>query len=266
MESEIEIGAPLTATWCSYTKDLLEELKLEEYWESNTALAEKEWKKLIRARIHEREEKQWLTIIASKPKLRTYRKVKQKLEQEPYLYVRDRKGIPELTKLRSGTNRLRIEKGRYDKLPVEKRLCRFCDADAVEDEKHFLLHCEEYEELRQKMWRGLEALFSYPVQMWPDEKKLGVLLGAEEYKKRSNYNEVIKCVVNYIKWAMAKRRIKDEKIEKSFKEIQVLEALRERMLRNRAYMRSSKRGKSGVGTTFWSQCALSAHPNSCKIT
>src|SRR5579872_1164169 len=60
-------------------------------------------------------------------------------------------------KLRSGTNRLRIEKGRYDKLPVEKRLCRFCEADAVEDEKHFLLHCEEYEGLRQKMWKGLEA-------------------------------------------------------------------------------------------------------------
>src|SRR5579872_4565051 len=74
-----------------------------------------------------------------------------------YLLVRDRKGIPELTKLRSGTNRLRIEKGRYDKLPVEKRLCRFCEADAVEDEKHFLLHCEEYEGLRQKMWKGLEA-------------------------------------------------------------------------------------------------------------
>src|SRR5579872_5375816 len=127
-----------------------------------------------------------------------------------YLLVRDRKGIPELTKLRSGTNRLRIEKGRYDKLPVEKRLCRFCEADAVEDEKHFLLHCEEYEGLRQKMWKGLEALFSYPVQMWPEEKKLGILLGADEYKKWGNSSEMIKCVANYIKRAMAKRRIIDE--------------------------------------------------------
>src|SRR5579872_2918450 len=204
MESEIQEDASLTATWCSYTKDLLEELKLGEYWESNRALGEKEWKKLIRARIHEREEKQWLLAIRSKPKLRTYIKVKHKLEQEPYLLVRDRKGIPELTKLRSGTNRLRIEKGRYDKLPVEKRLCRFCEADAVEDEKHFLLHCEEYEGLRQKMWKGLETLFSYPVQMWPEEKKLGILLGADESKKRGNYSEMIKCVVNEIKRAMAK--------------------------------------------------------------
>ena len=37
MESEIQNDNPLTATWCSYTKDLLEELKLGEYWESNRA-------------------------------------------------------------------------------------------------------------------------------------------------------------------------------------------------------------------------------------
>ena len=42
MESEIQEDASLTATWCSYTKDLLEELKLGEYWESNRALGEKE--------------------------------------------------------------------------------------------------------------------------------------------------------------------------------------------------------------------------------
>src|SRR6185295_5461532 len=120
------------------------------------------------------------------------------------------------------------------------RLCRFCDA--VEDEKHFLLHCEEYEGLRQKMWKGLDALFSYPVQLWPEEKKLGVLLGADEYKKLSNYSEVIKCGGNYIKCAMAKRRIKDESIEKAYKEIKVLEALRESRIRNTWYMRGSKRG------------------------
>ena len=123
MESE---GEARTDTWCRYTKQLLEQLNLTEYWESNKAEEEDKWKELVRKRIHEREEKQWLSDIKEKPKLRTYIKLKSKLEQEQYLFLRDRKGVPELTKLRSGTNRLRIEKGRWIKLKPEERTCVFC--------------------------------------------------------------------------------------------------------------------------------------------
>ena len=55
--------------------------------------------------------------------------------------VYHRAGIPELVKLRGGTNRLRIEQGRYEKEEVEKRICLFCDSKQVEDEKHFMLTC-----------------------------------------------------------------------------------------------------------------------------
>ena len=111
LEIELKNGGLQTATWCKYTKELMEELKLDEYWEANKALDEEQWKKLVKSRIHEREEKTWLGKINEKPKLRTYVKLKHKLEQEQYLLVRDRRGVPELTKLRSGTSRLRIEKG-----------------------------------------------------------------------------------------------------------------------------------------------------------
>ena len=120
------------------------------------------------------------------------------------MFVRDRKGIPELTKLRSGTNRLRIEKGRYEKLAVENRICRFCEADDVEDEKHFMLYCEPYEDLRQKLWTGLDTLFSYPVRTWSEEKKLKALLISDEVKMLPNYNEV--TCDHLLKRAMAKRR------------------------------------------------------------
>ena len=32
--------------------------------------------------------------------------------------------------------------------PVERRTCRFCDLVAIEDEKHFLLTCDLYNDIR----------------------------------------------------------------------------------------------------------------------
>jgi hypothetical protein len=51
-----------------------------------------------------------------------------------------------LTRLRSGTNFLRIEKGRYENEAVEDRVCYWCNE--VEDERHFLVECDLFNEVR----------------------------------------------------------------------------------------------------------------------
>ncbi len=43
--------------------------------------------------------------------------------------------------LRCGKAILRIETGRYERLPVEQRGCDVCDSNNVEDEMHFLISC-----------------------------------------------------------------------------------------------------------------------------
>ena len=53
--------------------------------------------------------------------------------------------------LRSGSNRLRIETGRW-KRPKEKeeeRLCLVCNKNKIENEVHFVAECEKYEDFRQ---------------------------------------------------------------------------------------------------------------------
>jgi len=62
----------MTKTWCKYTKELLQELELEETWHSEEVAEEKEWNELIREKIHEREQIQWRTACLLRPKLRTY--------------------------------------------------------------------------------------------------------------------------------------------------------------------------------------------------
>ena len=43
---------------------------------------------------------------------------------------------------------LAIEKGRHLGLPTDERVCNVCKSGEVEDEKHFLLKCEEYNNYR----------------------------------------------------------------------------------------------------------------------
>ena len=149
-----EMGRTTKKRWCTYTKSLLMELGLGEKW-MNQAVSENgsEWNKLIEERIQQREERRWRKRIKEKPKLRTYRLVKTKLTFEEYLKTDDVKGRRLLTRLRSGTNFLRIETGRREGLISEERKCWF-GCDATEDERHFLMECHMYEDLREDFRLG----------------------------------------------------------------------------------------------------------------
>ena len=207
----------LTKTWCYYTRKLLKKLNLEEEWITEQVKEDEEWNKLIRERIHEREQIKWRSKCLLKRKLRTYALLKKSLRTEPYLEVHHRGGLPELTKLRGGTNRLRIEQGRYRKEKVEERVCEFCDSRQVEDEKHFVLECTAYADLREEMWRGFEEITKTErTKFESDEQKLNALIGdkfqPEEDDNDKNsptarvYKEIVKIMMKYTTQAMNRRR------------------------------------------------------------
>jgi hypothetical protein len=56
-----------------------------------------------------------------------------------------------LTKIKVSAHSLAIEAGRYSrpKIPTSERFCKFCKI-VMEDEKHFILNCHQYETLRGK--------------------------------------------------------------------------------------------------------------------
>ena len=49
-----------------------------------------------------------------------------------------------VAKLRSGNHNLRIESGRHcvPKLPEYLRICQHCRSNQIENENHFLFHCD----------------------------------------------------------------------------------------------------------------------------
>ena len=84
-------------------------------------------------------------------KLRTYSSFKNCLKVEQYLFdIKDREIRKCFTRFRISAHQLEIEKGRYKGIDAEKRLCKFCNRNEVEDEVHFLLKCPLFDKERKQ--------------------------------------------------------------------------------------------------------------------
>ena len=89
-------------------------------------------------------------------KLRTYRNLKSDFELEKYLLTDvDRKAISTFVEIRISNSILFIEEGRFNKIPLENRLCPLCNA-GIEDEMHFILKCIKLDEERKFMLTKIE--------------------------------------------------------------------------------------------------------------
>ena len=94
-------------------------------------------------------------------KLRLYREYKHMFKAEMYvtlhvpLYIRRYFAM-----LRAGSMPLNIEMGRYSKppIPLQERICTLCSENCIEDEKHFLMQCTLYEDIREELFDTVNAI------------------------------------------------------------------------------------------------------------
>ena len=57
------------------------------------------------------------------------------------------------SRLRLMSHSLKVETGRWSRIPREARLCDRCDAQQVQDEEHMLITCSSTQHLRQRYER-----------------------------------------------------------------------------------------------------------------
>jgi hypothetical protein len=92
--------------------------------------------------------------LEGKIKLRYYKEViNPNLEDKKYLSVLTsvKKKI-NIAKIRTNSHELHSETGHWSipKTPWDERVCHLCDTKRVEDEKHFLLECPTYTQIRSQ--------------------------------------------------------------------------------------------------------------------
>ncbi len=93
----------------------------------------------------------WLLEASDKTKLRTFLEVYDAENPRAIiesLLPRNHRSL--ISKIKTGVLPLHIETGRWKDKPIENRLCMACNSGNLENEYHFLGHCEAYEEVREE--------------------------------------------------------------------------------------------------------------------
>ena len=99
----------------------------------------------------------WNQTLQHSQKLSFYYTFKKNYSLPAYLdLARKIPSKKSLVKLRISSHKLRIETGRYDKLPRDQRLCSLCNCNKIEDETHFLLDCPSYSSIRDRFFSKIE--------------------------------------------------------------------------------------------------------------
>lgn len=110
--------------------------------------------------------------------------------------------------LRSGTNSLRVETGRWKKEPLDKRVCDIClSKDQVEDEMHFLLDCSVYNVAREQMYDEIFRATGHKLDVrWMKDNRtwtMDVLLG---HGLKTFRQETLKAVMRFLTHASRIRK------------------------------------------------------------
>ncbi len=86
-----------------------------------------------------------------------------------------------LSKYRLSDHDLEIERGRHRQTWTEReqRICRHCDLQQIEDEKHFLMMCPKYLHVRETFLPRFEALIPSFTEL-SDSEIMPFLLGEDD--------------------------------------------------------------------------------------
>lgn len=154
--------------WASCIKSMLDNLGLSYIWlqqgEIDIPLS------LIKQRIFDHYYQTWYTDINNSNRLITYARYKHEFNCENYLdFIANNKYKVAFTRFRLSSHDLQIERGRYENIARNERICKCCNMSKIENEYHFLLVCPLYAELRRNFFK---PYFCH----WPNMNKFDNLM------------------------------------------------------------------------------------------
>jgi hypothetical protein len=165
-------------TWFTNLKKVLVKYGLEDLIE-NDSIPMTQYRH-IKNHVHNVMEEKLFTMINDTqrcPKLRTYCLFKFNFGHETYLSLQIPKYRVSLSRLRTSSHHLEIERGRYTapKTPAELRMCKQCNEQLVEDEQHFVTTCKRHALLRTDLYNVARSNISGFVSLSAHDKLIALL-------------------------------------------------------------------------------------------
>ena len=131
--------------------------------------------------------------------MRTYRTFKFSYETEAYVTaILPIKHRAAFAKFRCGVAPIRLETGRYERLALNQRICPICKT-GIEDEKHVILYCPRYEDIRKDLFAKAENVNDQFLRL-SDDNKLSFIFSNTEIVKcaaKSCFN-ILKSRTNWL--------------------------------------------------------------------
>ena len=152
-------------TWASEVKDILTRNNIPNLYNQDIFCVKNAISDL-RKSLLEKDQRNWQSLCQNLPKLRTFIKFKNFSNEPPHIYkpltFMQRK---QMSRFSLGVLKLRLETARYvwPKVPPEQRLCLLCNNGEVEDESHFLLACNRYDQARQILFEHIPDFDSFNI-------------------------------------------------------------------------------------------------------
>ena len=151
----------------------------------DTTLSTKLVMKIANEKLSELDNQEWQKDIFNDKaneingnKLRTYRLYKNNVSVGPYVRQNLTSSQRRLMAMfRAGSLPLALETGRYSRppVPVQNRLCQFCSLSEVETEKHFLMTCDLYSDLRFEIFYEASKHIANFQNISMDEKLIEIM-------------------------------------------------------------------------------------------
>ena len=128
--------------WCGNIRSILSFINLREYFDNRQQVNIESCRSLLLAKQRE----SWIATVSQKPKLRFYSLFKSTFTSEKYVEISlSSYERSVLAQIRLGILKIHVETGRFNNTKLEDRLCNICNQNVIEDEFHFLFHCNAYD-------------------------------------------------------------------------------------------------------------------------
>ena len=110
--------------------------------DNNDGLGGRFFSRLVVDFLTQKHQTSWRNSVMEMPKLRTYKNINETFSVQPYVRSNiSRQDRSLIARMRCGVFPIELELGRYRGIPADRRFCKKCDTNSVEDENHFLLTC-----------------------------------------------------------------------------------------------------------------------------
>ena len=168
---------------CSWSNDLYNVLKsvdMHQTFDVSSAVDIN----MFKERKSEKDIDIWHRKCENLPKLRTYILFKMDYDTEHYLkhtFHRGKKAV--MAQFRCGILPLKIETGRFTNIPVQFRICEFCNSENVEDESHILLTCSLYDREKSVLFNTVDEIYE-SFHQYENDVKMLILMNDEDLSQR----------------------------------------------------------------------------------